>query len=602
MKYSILYLFLVVGNYLNAQQPLNLSFETPAVESVERAWGWEPVQWNDVRITRDSSVAVAGYFSLKMQSGTGTKTEQFVRYNLEAFELRGKTVTFSGKLKRHVPSDDAYLGIGYTLLNDDGSYQDFVVHSVTAQGTDWSDQSLELSIPENTQGVFLMLNYNGTAEAWFDDFHLMIGRKEVISLKAAKPFSRKELKWQFKNAEVVHTTEFRITDVEGEANDLLFQCEVGTSSIVALGEATHGTAEFFTLKAQLLQSAVCEMGFRVFALEDNQLAVEEINNFVLTGDGNAVESMAGLFDVWYRTEMLDLVNWVRNYNEQHPADPVYFVGFDMQEVNRPVDKLTEWLQKNDTLLYKTYKDQLSGIRQYAAAVYSAGDSIKLHWSNVARQLLSLLVEKESGRWGQVSGHTDSMNIRWGTQYARLIQQFCENSHRGYWAIYRDEAMATNISWLKEVRFPGKKMIVWAHDVHVSRGDHPNPAYNLNVSLSMGSFLSRRYGADYKSYSLSTCNGSYSALKSYTNFEKINCPLFPGVDRSLDLSLHQVAQKKKCAALFLPLPRNQEWLNLPQPKRFANHVSIDYGYWERVSMPYQFDGIFFIDTTHPSTPM
>ncbi|MDH4474623.1 MAG: erythromycin esterase family protein [Fluviicola sp.] len=602
MKYRTLYLLLIVGFCLNAQQPLNLSFETPAVESFVRPWGWEPVKWNDVSIARDSSVSVAGKFSLKIQSKNGAKNDQAVRYNLEAYELRGKTITFAGKTKRHSEKDSTSFAIGYSLLKEDGSYEEFSKGCVISESMDWGERSVELTIPRDAQGVFLQLNYSGTDATWFDDFQLMIGRNEVILLQAAEPFSRKELKWQELHAVEFYLSDHTVSGRQNEENKSLLRREVGESSIVGLGEATHGTAEFFFLKKQLVQNLVSTLGYRVFALEDNQLAVEEINNFVLTGNGGAVKSMAGLFDVWYRTEMLDLVNWVRSYNQQHPADPVYFVGFDMQEVNRPVDKLSTYLQNTDSLLYASYADQLAGIKRYGAETYSATDSVKLFWFNVSKQIVSELAERESVWLSKATTGEDSMNVRWGTQYAQLIQQFCENSYKGYWAIYRDEAMAANISWLKEVRFPGKKIVVWAHDVHVSRGDHPNPIYNLNVSLSMGSFLSRKYGSDYKSYSLSTCQGSYSALKSYTDFEKMDCPLFPGVDRSLDLSLHKVAQKKKCAALFLPLPRNQEWLALPQPKRFANHVSIDYGYWERVSMPYQFDGVFFIDITHPSTPL
>lgn len=602
MKYRTLYLLLIVGFCLNAQQPLNLSFETPAVESPDRPWGWTPVRWNDVRVTRDSSVSIAGKFSLKIQSNDGAKNEQSVRYNLEPYELRGKTITFMGKTKRHSEKDSTSFAIGYSLLNDDGSYEEFSKACVISENMDWYIRSVEQMIPQEAQGVFLQLNYSGANAVWFDDFQIMIGRNAMISLQAAKPFSRKELKWQQLHAVEFHLSNQKVSGRQNEENKSLLRREVGESSIVGLGEATHGTSEFFLLKKQLFQNLVSTLGFRVFALEDNQLAVEEINRFVLTGNGDATKSMAGLFDVWYRTEMLDLVNWVRNYNQQHPADPVYFVGFDMQEVNRPVDKLSAYLQDTDSLLYASYTDQLAEIKHYGAETYAVTDSVKLHWFTVSQQIVSALAERESMWLSKATNAEDSINVRWGTQYAQLIRQFCENSYKGYWAIYRDEAMAANISWLKEVRFPGKKIVVWAHDVHVSRGDHPNPIYNLNVSLSMGSFLSRKYGNEYKSYSLSTFQGSYSALKSYTDFEKMDCPLFPGVDRSLDLSLHQVAQKRRCAAVFIPLPRNQEWLTLPQPKRFANHVSIDYGYWERVSMPYQFDGVFFIDTTHPSTPM
>ena len=382
----MLFFFLVVGFCVNAQQPLNLSFETPAVESLERPWGWESVKWNDVSITRDSSVSLDGKFSLRVQSKGGIENEQSVRYNLEPYELRGKAITFTGKTKRRSEKDSTSFAIGYSLLNDDGSYVEFSKGCVISESMDWSDRSVELTIPQEAQGVFLLMNYVGMDAVWFDDFHLKIGRKEIMLLKAAQSFSRKELKWQKLHTTRFHLGDHRISAEQNEANKSLLQREVGQSSIVALGEATHGTAEFFILKKQLVQNLVFKLDFRVFALEDNQLAVEKINNFVLTGNGDATESMQGLFDVWYRTEMLDLVNWVRGYNIQHPTDPVYFVGFDMQEINRPVDKLTEWLQKNDTLLYTRYKDQLAEIKQYGAAPYLATDSTKLSWKAVSQSI------------------------------------------------------------------------------------------------------------------------------------------------------------------------------------------------------------------------
>ena len=167
------------------------------------------------------------------------------------------------------------------------------------------------------------------------------------------------------------------------------------------------------------------------------------------------------------------------------------------------------------------------------------------------------------------------------------------------ALYRDVAMADNISWILSMRKPGTKILIWAHDVHISKGEHPIAENNYHAGVSMGSWLAKRYGRKYRAFGISTYTGEYRAYPSYNNYSKfINCPAFPGPIGSLDEALHQVTVKKKSSALLLNLSyaKQLNWLSSPLPVRFANHVCFEYAYWTRFSLPYQFDGIFFIDKT------
>ena len=98
-------------------------------------------------------------------------------------------------------------------------------------------------------------------------------------------------------------------------NDLKpFGGVIKKARISALGEATHGTSEFFKLKHRLLQYGIHELGVRTFILEDNQLQVERINRYVLWGEGSARSSIRGLFAVWNTQEMLEMIDWIRAYN------------------------------------------------------------------------------------------------------------------------------------------------------------------------------------------------------------------------------------------------------------------------------------------------
>lgn len=100
--------------------------------------------------------------------------------------------------------------------------------------------------------------------------------------------------------------------------------------IVALGEATHGTREFFLMKHRLIEFLVYEMGFNLFAIEAGEPACSVINRYVLEGKGDPLEAVLG-FEYWtWRTEeVLDLVKWMRAYNSSSEVPcKLKFFGID----------------------------------------------------------------------------------------------------------------------------------------------------------------------------------------------------------------------------------------------------------------------------------
>lgn len=598
----LLFLPLIFFVKVSAQQPLNLGFEELSVEGTSRPWGWSQITWGTPSFGLDSVVTKSGKYSLKFHVADSTTSSAVhsLRYDIETYALKNSYIVVEGFIKTQFRSESVSVSIGYSYLDSANNYALKDTSSVPISGIpSWTKCSLRFFIPEHAIGAFIQLNFSGFGSAWFDAFNLFAGGRMLAEVPTGVALSKKELNKLSKQTAVMDS--IRYTDPKRMAADLaLFKQTVGKSELIALGEATHGTSEFFTLKQTLFQYAVTELGFRVFALEDNQLSVEKVNKYVHSGHGSAIESMSGLFDVWYREEMVKLVEWVRDFNQQHPDDLVSFVGFDMQDISIPVDSLQSFLSVWNPDLFLNYRTELEGIKKEGKRSYALSDSTKLKWSRCFNDLFSQ-VSNQKAEWLKKSQNLqDSLTILHGIQYAQLVQQFAENLYLGHWSLYRDKAMAENIIWLKEERFPQSKMVIWAHDVHISKGEHPNELYNLNSGISMGSFLSKKYRQNYTSFSLSTYEGSYTALKSYTNYEKVLCPLYPSPIGSVDYTLHQIARNKNCNILFLPLAKKDPWLSKPLPKRFANHVSIDYGFWEKTSLPYQFDGVFFIDKTNGST--
>ena len=140
------------------------------------------------------------------------------------------------------------------------------------------------------------------------------------------------------------------TNPDSALDDLFpFQRVIGDAQIVAMGEATHGTREFFQLKHRMLEFLVEKMGFTVFAIEGNWPESLAINDYVLNGNGDPAEALAGMyFWTWDSQEVLGMIRWMRRFN-QNPAHvkKLKFLGFDMQTARVAVANVERYLRKVD---------------------------------------------------------------------------------------------------------------------------------------------------------------------------------------------------------------------------------------------------------------
>jgi erythromycin esterase-like protein len=105
---------------------------------------------------------------------------------------------------------------------------------------------------------------------------------------------------------------------------------IGDARIVALGEATHGTREFFQLKHRMVEFLATRMGFTVFSIEANMPESYRLNDYVLHGKGDPRELIKGMyFWTWDTEEVLAMVEWMREFNRSGKGR-IEFTGFDMQ--------------------------------------------------------------------------------------------------------------------------------------------------------------------------------------------------------------------------------------------------------------------------------
>ncbi|MEV7907682.1 erythromycin esterase family protein, partial [Streptomyces anulatus] len=124
----------------------------------------------------------------------------------------------------------------------------------------------------------------------------------------------------------------RSTEPGGNTTDLrALSAMIGDAKVVGLGEATHGSHEFFTMKERVFRHLVEEKGFTAFSLELGWPAGLQIDDYLQTGKGNAreiaKETLTGT--PWDREEFVSLIEWMRDHNRRHPGRAVHFVGNDI---------------------------------------------------------------------------------------------------------------------------------------------------------------------------------------------------------------------------------------------------------------------------------
>jgi erythromycin esterase len=271
---------------------------------------------------------------------------------------------------------------------------------------------------------------------------------------------------------------------------------VGDVRVVSLGEATHGTREFFLMKHRVLEFLVEEMDFSVFAIEATWPEANRINDYVHTGQGDPAVLLSGLyFWTWNTEEVLEMILWMREHN-QNPGDApiVSFLGFDMQFPGMAINNVRVFLlavdptaasfasERYDCMLpYANGPTGSSGSQErYAAQTTTYRDSCRAGLLEV----YDFLVQHQAEYVAASSTQEFSKALR----SARVVLQY-EDMESVRTPGARDLYMAENTIWLLDQAGPDGKIVLWAHNGHVA----DNPTYG--AAASMGHHLRSEYGDD-----------------------------------------------------------------------------------------------------------
>ena len=281
--------------------------------------------------------------------------------------------------------------------------------------------------------------------------------------------------------------------------------------IVGLGEATHGTKEFFQMKHRMIEFLVKEMGYTVIAIEASYAGCDMINEYIQTGNGD-VHSIIGSLGVHVNTqEFFDMIEWMRDYNAGVTNDKkVKIAGFDFQVnyLGGNFKQIKNYLEKVDPYS-ATKNDSLFKIAEKIDMGWRAGfnlDSCKSKFIEFVG-----LFSMNKGEYIQRSSEEEYNNI---FQHLKIIGQSLYATSLNTWKTrnesvkLRDYYMASNLMDLIQNEELSAKFIVWAHNGHISKLEQLKD----QDSKMFGNYLNEVYGNKYYAFGFSFSKGSFQAYE------------------------------------------------------------------------------------------
>ena len=380
------------------------------------------------------------------------------------------------------------------------------------------------------------------------------------------------------------------TEPTAENQDLApLRLLVGDATTVGLGDATHGTHEFMTVKLRLIQYLVRELGFEAVGLEAPFATFNRLNEYVVHGTGKPRDLLARAgrlgYSFWDTEEFLQVVEWLRAYNAgRGDRPPVEVFGFDSFEEAAAASNLIAYL----TPLDSTAAQEATRIYGTCQAQHPVSSDCTTRMRRIHDQL--------AARRADLVPRTSARAFDDALQNARIAGSvFDHNLGAADTKHLRDRIMSINVRWAKNHRGTNRKVVLWGHQEHIGRS-----VVQLDGSIPMGQTLSEALGNDYVAIGTCSLNGSFEQYlwsQQQKAFTRVVHPFRPATDDSYETYFRTAGKPVLLIPMRGTLP---EWLRGPRPLRVAStYPSAQGADWVVIeALPEKLDATIYIEETTP----
>ncbi|MGC2459910.1 MAG: protein-L-isoaspartate(D-aspartate) O-methyltransferase [Steroidobacteraceae bacterium] len=381
---------------------------------------------------------------------------------------------------------------------------------------------------------------------------------------------------------------------------------IGAARIVLLGEASHGTSEFYRMRARISRELIERKGFSFVAIEGDWPDAARIDHYVRHAEYAPSEWTAfARFPVWMwrNRDVRAFVDWLRTHNANiEPDKRVAFHGLDLYSLFNSISSVLNYLDDIDPRAARVARHRYGCLTPWEADPATYGQAaLTSEFQTCEREVVSMLADLMQKQ--RAYAEHDGERFLDAVQNARLVA----NAERYYRIMYygsraswnlRDSHMFETLKTLLDFHGPKSRAIVWAHNSHV--GDSAATEMSSRGEYNIGRLCREEFGSEAYSIGFGTNAGTVAAASQWDGPMEIKA-VRPAVRGSYERLCHEAGLARFLLRLRSPIaPNLAEGLSRPQLERaigviYRPETELQSHYFQ-ADLPHQFDEYIWFDET------
>ena len=390
---------------------------------------------------------------------------------------------------------------------------------------------------------------------------------------------------------------------------------IGDSRLVLLGEATHGTSEFYRMRARITRELVLRKGFNVVAVEADWPDAARIDRYIrprskpLSADGRSTFARFPTW-MWRNREVQELVHWLRDHNETagEPERKVGFYGLDLYSLYSSIYAVTRYLDEVDPDAARLARLRYGCLTPWEQDPALYGQAALMgRYETCEPQVVSTLVDLLQKQMDYEA--RDAENFLEALQNARVAA----NAERYYRIMYygsreswnlRDRHMFDTLETVLRFRGQNAKAVVWEHNSHI--GNAAATEMGARGELNVGQLAREQHGDGAFLVGFGTDHGTVAAATNWDEEMQIKT-VRPSHPESYERLCHDTGIP--AFLLHLRDPRRDEVREKLESPRLERAIGVIYrpetelqSHYFQAVLPWQFDEYIWFDESRAVTPL
>ncbi|MFD2331877.1 erythromycin esterase family protein [Cohnella sp. GCM10020058] len=384
----------------------------------------------------------------------------------------------------------------------------------------------------------------------------------------------------------------------------------GEAKFVLIGEASHGTSEFYAERAELSKRLIVEKGFKFIAVEGDWPSCYVLNRYVKGDEAAGTIAAEALRDfarwptwMWANREVAAFADWLRVYNDgKAEEDKVGFYGIDLYSLWASMDEILQYLGQKDDADLESAKRAFECFEPHGREEHRYGIAANFYGEGCEAEVVALL-RKLQDKWQAArpgdredafAAELNALAVKGAEDYYRTMIRHDAES----WNV-RDRHMIAALERLMAFHGPMARAIVWAHNTHI--GDARATDMADEGMVNVGQLLRETYGGKVYAVGFGTYEGTVIAGRGWGRpLEEMKVP--PAKSGSLEELLHRIEPADK----LLMLDDAEQVLR----ERSLGHRAIgvvyhpehERGNYVPTTLAERYDAFIFMDRTSALAPL